>query len=171
MSCSITLKGIGVDCSSSMGGIKKAYIAEYPTSGTPYTISEDGVVTAINANLEWLSFNFKKNTGSLTSTLNVDAANGINYVSTEVVLQFTKMETSKRVAIAALALSDVCMIVEDSNGVKHALGASEPVNVTSGTAQTGTAKGDGNFYQITMTDEHTSFLPILSDDVTITPIG
>lgn len=169
MACSQVLNGIGVDCSNSMGGIRKAWIATYPESGTPYTITS-GVVTALNSDLEWHSFNFKKNTGSMTSTLNVDPANGVNYVSTEVVLQFNRMETEKRIAIAALALSDVVVVVEDSNGERFALGASEPVNTTAGTGQTGTAKTDGNYYQITLTDEHDEFPPMLSDSVTITPV-
>lgn len=169
MACSQVLHGIGLDCSNSMGGIRKVWIASYPTSGAPYTISSD-VVTALNSNLEWHTFSFKKNTGSMTSTLTVDPANGVNYVSTEVVLQFSRMETAKRVAIAALALSDVVVIVEDCNGQRFALGASEAVNVTAGTGQTGTAKGDGNYYQITLTDEFDTFPPMLSDDVTITAV-
>lgn len=166
MSCiSVALKGLANDCESSLGGVKRVYIANYPTSGVPYTIDEaTGTVTGITSGITWYPYYIKKNTSQFTSTLNVDFANGINYVSTELVLQFTKMETKKRIEMAALALNDVAIVVEDSNGVMHALGASEAVNVTAGTAQTGQSKGDGNFYQLTFTDEYPSFLPILTED-------
>lgn len=106
----------------------------------------------------------------MTSTLNVDSANGTNYVSTELVMQFNRMETAKRIAISALALSDVCAIVEDANGNRYALGISEPVNATAGSGQTGQAKGDGNFYSITLTDEHNEFPALLKADLTVSPV-
>lgn len=156
MSCFNITKGVEKDCLASMGGIKNAWIMD--DSSVTYTVEDDvvtGVTGATTSNT--FQFYFKPNTSNFTSTLNVDAANGVNYVSTEIVLQFTRMEAEKRAAIAALAQSEIKMVVEDSNGNLWAFGVSEPVTATAGTGQTGTAKADGNYYQITLTDNNTVF--------------
>lgn len=165
--CNKSLAGISLDCSTSMGGIKKVYIANY-TGADIFQLGEDGNVSAITSSVTFYEYNFKKNTGSMTSTLNVDSANGVNYVTTEVALQFNKMDTVKRIEISALALNDLVAIVEDSNGVRYALGVEEAVNASAGTGQTGQNKTDGNFYQITLTDENSTFPPIVPSTVTFT---
>lgn len=156
MSCFNISKGIDKDCLASMGGIKNAWIMD--DASVTYTI-EDDVVTGIKGatNTNTFQFYFKPNTSNFTSTLNVDAANGVNYVSTEIVLQFARMEAEKRAAVAALTQSETKIVVEDSNGALWAFGVSEPVMATGGTGQTGTAKADGNYYQVTLTDNNTSF--------------
>ena len=109
----------------------------------------------------------------MTSTLTVDPANGVNYVSTELVLQFTKMETRKRIEMAALAVGELAFIVKDANGIYWFLGKDEPVTATAGTGQTGQAVGDGNFYNITFTDESKSWpmevLDSVVEGLTISP--
>lgn len=140
-----------VDCESSMGGIKKVWIAPYSDSNT--ITEENGVITNIEDTASFVAYNFRKNTGSMTSTLNVDQANGINYVATELALQFGKMDTTKRLEIQALVLSEVFVIVKDANNKYWFLGKDEAVTASAGTGVTGTAKTDGNMYTITLTDE------------------
>lgn len=172
MSCFNITKGVDKDCLASMGGIKNAWIMDY--SAVTYTM-EDDVVTAITGatTSNTFAFYFKPNTSSFTSTLNVDQANGVNYVSTEIVLQFTRMEAEKRASIAALAQSEIKIVVEDSNGNLWAFGAQEPVYASAGNGQTGTAKADGNFYSITLTDNNTVFPYSASEAVktTLTSLG
>lgn len=159
MACSQTLVGIQQDCHTSQGGIVKAWLTNYADGifSIGVNASGDTAVSAVSSGATFYEYNFRKGTGSMTSTLNIDDANGINYVSTEVVLQFNRQETAKRTGVAALALGGLAGIVLDGNGKYWAIGISEPVNATAGTAQTGTAKTDGNFYQITLTDDYESF--------------
>lgn len=152
--CSQTLAGLAVQCDTSKGGINKVYIAEYPGMGASgitsgVTISADSV-TEISSACTFYAYNFKRNTGSMTSTLNVDAANGTNYVSTDLVLQFNKMDTVKRIEMSALSLGELFVICVDSNNKAWVLGINEPVSASAGTGQTGQAKADGNYYQITL---------------------
>ena len=93
----------------------------------------------------------------MTSTLNVDPANGVNYVSTDLVLVFNRMETLKRIEVAALALGDLAVIVKDSNGLYWYLGKDEPVVSTAGSGETGTARGDGNKYSVTLQDTSATY--------------
>ena len=89
---------------------------------------------------------------ALAETFNVDAANGTNYVSTDLVLQFNRMETTKRVEMTALAQGELCAIVEDMNGKFWYLGKDEPVSATAGDGNTGSARSDGNRYTLTLQD-------------------
>lgn len=152
MSCSQTLAGIQMDCSSSLGGIKRVLIANY--DDVTVQASNDKI-TAITGTFK--EYQFRKQTGSMTSTLNVDDAAGVNYVSTELNLVFTKMETAKRIEIAALSKGKLAVIVEDSNGLYWYLGEDDYVSASAGSANTGQNKGDSNNYSITLKDESDSY--------------
>ena len=49
------------------------------------------------------------------------------------------------------------MIVEDANGVYHLLGKEEAVVATNATAESGTAKSEGNKYTLELTDTTSGF--------------
>lgn len=154
MSCvSYTLAGLAMDCETSKGGIKKVWIA----TEDPKPTVTDGVIKGFDNTTDWYAYNFKKNTGSMTSTLNVDVANGVNYVSTEATMVFSKMNTIKRLEMQGLAVNDMWVIVLDANGIYWYLGYDEPVNSSAGSGETGTAKTDGNKYSITLLDESETF--------------
>ena len=151
MPCIQTLAGIIRDCSPSIGGIVEAYIANYDDVSS---VTAEEKVSAIKmvTGKQFYKYTFRPGTGSMTSTLNADPAAGTNYVSTELLLQFNRMETTKRIEVSALAVGDLAVIVKDANGTYWYLGKDEPVTASAGTGQTGTARADGNYYQITLTD-------------------
>lgn len=151
--CTQTLGGIRLDCESSLGGIKRVFIANYGDVTEIQTAGDK--ITGITGTFK--PYEFRKQTGSMTSTLNVDETAGINYVSTELNLVFTKMETAKRIEIAALAKGQLAVIVEDSNGLFWYLGEDDYVSASAGSANTGQNKGDSNNYSITLKDESDSF--------------
>lgn len=160
MACPITLNGLTLDCSASVGGIKEVYIAQY-TDISAVTVTSGNMITAITAisgaTKPFKRFQFRKQTGSMTSTLNVDEVAGINYVSTELNLVFTKMETKKRIEMSALSVGQLAVIVKDGNNKYWYLGYNDYVSATAGAGNTGTAKGDSNSYTITLRDESDSF--------------
>lgn len=152
--CSQTLSGITRDCANNVGGIRVAYIANYADG--VFTESA-GTISAISSAITWYEYNFRKETGSFTSTLNVDAVNGVNYVSSEINLVFAKMETAKRLEMKALSLGDLVVVIKDSNDKYWSFGVEEPVTASAGTGETGTARGDGNRYTITLSDIQSSY--------------
>lgn len=153
MSCTQTLSGLAKDCNANMGGIVEVLIAVFDDV-TATTIS-DNVISAITmeSGKKFKKYNFAKNTGNLTSTYTIDAASGVKFVTSDLLLQFNRMETTKRVEISALAMADLAVIVKDSNGKYWYLGKDEPVTASAGDGQTGTAKSDANRYTITLQDE------------------
>lgn len=156
--CNQTLAGIQLDCTNSMGGIKRVYIANYGDVES-VTVGADGEISAITMvdSAKFKPYQFRKQTGSMTSTLNVDETTGLNYVSTELSLVFTKQETAKRLEIAALSIGQLAVIVEDCNGKFTYLGKDDYVSASAGGAQTGTSKGDQNSYTLTLKDESISY--------------
>lgn len=73
-----------------MGGIVEVYIANYDDVSEK-TLTDDIIKTITMSKTsepapKFKKYTFPKGTGSMTSTLNVDAANGVNYVSTELAL-------------------------------------------------------------------------------------
>lgn len=157
MACTQVLAGITLDCASSVGGIKEVYIANYDDIDM-VTVADDKVTQiTMKENAKFKKYQFRKQTGSMTSTLNVDEVAGINYVSTELSLVFTKMETSKRIEIAALSIGQLAVIVKDGNDKYWYLGYNDYVSAVNGGGATGTAKGDSNNYSITLKDESDSY--------------
>ena len=159
MSCSQVLNGIAADCQTNVGGVREVYIANY-SDVSAVTLDETSnmikTITMVDT-AKFKKYSFKKNTSSMTSTLNVDPANGINFVQTDLALVFAKQETVKRMEIAKLSLGELRVIVLDANGKYWFLGKEEFVSATAGTAETGTNRSDGNRYSITLTDYSASY--------------
>ena len=159
MSCSQVLNGIAADCQTNVGGVREVYIANYGDV-TAVTLDETSnmIKTITMADTaKFKKYAFKKNTSSMTSTLNVDPANGVNFVQTDLTVVFAKQETVKRMEIAKLSLGELRVIVLDANGKYWFLGQEEFVSATSGSAETGTNRTDGNKYQIVLTDYSSSY--------------
>ncbi len=155
--CNQTLAGITLDCSNNKGGIKTVYIANY---GDVTGVEEnEGVITGITmaSGATFKAYQFRKNTGSMNSTLTADETNGLNYVTTEVSLVFTKMDTAKRVEMAALSLGQLAVIVLDSNGIYWYITPDDYASASAGTGETGTAKGDRNAYTLTLSVENDGY--------------
>lgn len=159
MPCLITLAGITLDCESSVGGIKRVFITQYSDVKSVALDEDQQKIKTITLESEkrWYEYQFRKGTGSLTSTLNVDETTGANYVTNELSLVFTKMETAKRIEIAALSIGQVAVVVEDSNGKYWYLGKDDYVSASAGSGTSGTAKGDQNAYTITLSTDSLSY--------------
>lgn len=151
MSCTQILNGIQVDCEPSMGGLKVVYIANY-SDVDDFSVN-DGQIDSITmaASATFKTYEFRRNTASMTSTLNVDPTNGTS-VATDVVLSFLKQDTQKRIEISALSIGELAIIVQDANGRYWFLGKDMPVMASAGGGESGTNYTDGNRYTITLQD-------------------
>lgn len=150
--CLVTLGGIAHDCSANMGGIKEVYIANY-ADVTAKTLASDVVSTiTMGTSKKFKGYYFRKGTASLTKTLTKDITSGVAYYTNVLTMQFSKMETAKRVEINALALGRLVVIVRDNNDKYWYLGYDDAVEASAGDGQTGTAMGDANRYSITLQD-------------------
>lgn len=150
--CLVTLGGIAHDCSANMGGVKEVYIAN-KADVTAVTITSDVVSTITMAQTKkFKGYYFRKGSASLTSTWTKDASTGVAYVTSVLTMNFSKMETAKRVEVNALALGRLVVIVRDNNDKYWLLGKDDAVEASAGDGQTGTAMGDANRYSTSLQD-------------------
>lgn len=153
MPCAQTLSGLVHDCAANMGGIKAVYLAN-KTDVDTITVASDKITgITMAAAAKFHKYEFARRTGSLSSNWQVNAENGTKFVQTNLLLVFNRMETTKRVEIAAMAAGELVAIVEDNNGVYHYLGMEAPLEISAGDGLTGTATADRNGYSITLQDE------------------
>lgn len=158
MACN-SIKSFTMDlCEPNMGGVKKVWLAEYVEDAATIATSGDteGIVSAFTSGVSWTEYPMRKNMASMTSTINV-GDEGATYVSTELAMNFSKMDTPKRLSMVALAMGSVMAIVKDGNNKYWFLGKDNPLYVSSGTGETGTVKTDANHYTVTLLDESAEF--------------
>lgn len=150
MGCCRTLSGIIRDCDANVGGIKRAWIACFDEAGTP-TVTNDEI-SALGDATAFHEYEFRRQTGSVEKAYTIDDAAGTTYVESTIVLQFSKMETQKRVEIVNIAQSDVVVIIEDNNNKFWYFGFDYGVRMSEGGGETGTAFADLNAYTLTLVD-------------------
>ena len=135
-----------------MGGIIEAMFAN-KEDVQEVTLADDMVnAITMTSSKKFVKFQFARNTGSMSSNYTIDPTTGVKFVTTDLVLVFNRMETSKRVAIKALMQNDLVAIVKDANGKYWYLGYDEALNATAGDGLTGTARADRNGYSATLQD-------------------
>ena len=169
--CTQTLGGITLDCTTSQGGIKSVWIAEY-SSVEPSLTEVTPDVAEYNGNIKdykkvtgfktgsidlFKKYEFRRGTANLTETHTADETTGNNYVTAELSMVFTKKDTAKRVEMAALSVGQLAVIVLDSNGKYWYMGYDDYVSASAGGSESGTAKSDRNAYTITLKTESNSY--------------
>lgn len=152
MACTQTLSGLAFDCAPSMGGIVAVYLANF-TDVDVVTVT-DGIIDSIEmkSGEKFKKYGFPRNTGSMSSNYTFDKTTGANFVVTDLVMVFTKMETAKRVEITAMAQGELVAIVKDANGKYWYLGKNEPLTPSAADGLSGTARADRNGYSFTLQD-------------------
>ena len=152
MACNVAISGLPVDCLASIGGVSEVYITN--ADNVTAVTATDGKVTQITlaTSAKFYKYWFRRNTASMTSTATIDPTTGANFVTTDLALQFNRMDTAKRMEIAALSVNEVVVIVKDANGVYWYLGYDHPVIASAADGATGTASTDANKYGITLQD-------------------
>ena len=182
MSCnSHTLAGIGLGCKDAIGSIKEVYLIK-DEEVTDIQLDEAGSAVAsitLADSATFKTYKFRKGTSSMTSTMTTDEAAGTMSIQTDLALQFTKMETAKRLEIMAMCMDSLKGIVLDSNGRYWLLGYDYPITASAATGNTGTAFADFNGYNITLTDNSREFpfeipaavMTTLAEKITAAPVG
>lgn len=155
---SIVLAGIAQACETNAGGIKVVWLTQY-AAGAASVDSSTNMISEVTlpASHKWYRYEFRRNTGSLTSTLTADETTGINYITNELSLVFSKMDTAKRMEMAALATGHCMAIVQDCNDHFWFIGKDDYVAASAGVGATGTNKTDQNAYTLTLSSEEQSY--------------
>ena len=169
------LKGLAVECETSLAGIEVAYIGEkdkFEVAIDADTMTITGITgsTGSTETAKLYAYHFNRQTGSLNSEMTRNDANGSFYYTNTVALQFTKMEAKKSAEIAALAKAHSLIVVKDLNGQYWVIGADTYATASADTAQSGQSVDDLNGYNITL-DSMSAYKPLsISYDLIKEPI-
>ena len=153
MSCnSVTLTNIDARCDKSVGGIKRILVGLREELVNVFT-NDKGEVINLMFNSTLKEWKFRKNTGSYTSTANIDPTIDSAYFTTECAIQFSRAEAQKRLDIqSVINAGGVFIIIEDMYGEYLLLGKDRDVVITSATMQSGTSSTDLSGFNLTFTD-------------------
>ena len=153
MSCNVTLSGIGYSCEPNLAGVKAVYITDWNDVST-FAVSDNNISKIEMApGKKFYEYVFNKNTAGLTSTLTKNETNGYQYYTNELTGNINHLDTTKHIEINELMSGRLACIVQDKNGMNWYLGQDTYATGTAMVAQTGAAPEDGNYYNITITDE------------------
>jgi hypothetical protein len=162
MACTLTLAGRGTGCKDALGGIKRIYVAEWVDG-----IWEDivaGEVAGATAAITFYTYDMTRGSGSLTQTITSDLAAGTVFFDQVCSVTFNKAAAADITEITNLVKGRMAVLVQDNNGNWFVMGHANGVEVSGGTAQTGTAAGDQNGFTLEFSAQEVSAAPFL--DVT-----
>ena len=175
--CKYALSGITLQCESNRGGLRAIYIANYSEDlladfrarvASGDTAATQIAATALTAaTVEWHKYEFKRNTASFSQSLQVGDQNAGNYVTTDIVMQFGRMDTTKRIEMRALTLNEVMVVAVDSNGTAWLFGLDEPVVASDASGVSGTQKSDANMYELHLQANDDSFAFEVTGDLSV----
>ena len=174
MACTLTLAGRGVGCKDALGGIKRIYVAEW-VDGIWEDIAS-GEVAGSTAAITFYTYDMTRGSGSLNQTITSDLAAGTVFFDQVCSVTFNKAAASDITEISNLVKGRMAVLVEDNNGNWFVMGHQNGVEVSGGTAQTGTAAGDQNGFTLEFSAQEVAPAPFLAltsgaptdTDITIT---
>ena len=164
---SYTLSGLNAGCKDSVGGIAKIWLADF--EAVKWVFKDTSYTPSTNDTSAFKVYNLRKGTASMTSTLTVNDNAG-SYFTTEVTMNFLKMENAKRLEVMAMLMGQCTGVVKDRNGRYWAIGMENPLEGSAGTGETGTAASDANQYTVTISVDESELPREITDGQIITAL-
>ena len=164
MSCALT-QGYSLDCRDSLGGIVEVYFTEAANVTT--TTEASGVITALTkaTGKRFWKYALVKDTSMFNQTITASVANGTVFYTQELQIILNKLQTNTRNEILLLAQNSLVAVVKDSNGNYWYLGKTRGIDLTAGSAATGTAQGDRSGFTLTFSGAEPAMAPSVAQAV------
>jgi hypothetical protein len=164
MACALT-QGYALDCRDSLGGILEVFFIE--KANVTITAPTSGSITAITkvAGKKFYKYELVPGTASLTENINANVQNGTVFYAQEFSIVLNKLQTATRNEILLLAQNNLIAVVKDNNGQTFLLGYLYGLNLTAGSASSGTAQGDRSGYTLTFSASEKQLAPAVADSV------
>ena len=147
MACNLT-QGFNLDCKDAVGGIKSIHLIDWASTG--FTVSGGEVTATTVVSGDVYTYELPKGVGSMTTTTNVSQENGTVFNQSDIVARLRKLSTTKRNELKLLAQNRVFCIVKDNNDNYWLAGNEYGCDITAMTSESGTAMGDVQGYNFTL---------------------
>ncbi|CAB5223161.1 hypothetical protein UFOVP384_1 [uncultured Caudovirales phage] len=164
MACALT-QGYTLDCKDSLGGLKSVLFIE--SENVSVATESAGVVTDISLAVGKYFYKYElvKETSMFMETVTASVQNGTIFYAQELTIVLNKLQANTRNEILLLAKNNLVAIVEDKNGKYWYLGQDGGLDITGGTAGSGTAAGDRNGYELTFSGQEKELAPEVSSSI------
>lgn len=150
MACAIT-SGYSIDCRENIGGVTAVYVAEF---GNISSIAEvSGLVTGITkvTGKRFYKFEVPRATANTSSNATASEENGSIFYTHQVVLPLNKRDSTTANVVRTLAKNKLMVVTLDMDGNYRMYGKARGLYLASTESGSGTAAGDRNGYNITLT--------------------
>jgi hypothetical protein len=149
MACALT-QGYTLDCKDSLGGITEVYFIAFQDVASITEAS--GVITALTKDTgkRFYKYELTKGTSVLTENVNSNVQNGTLYYTPELTIILNKLQANTRNEILLLAKNLLVAVAKDNNGKYWYLGKTRGIDLTAGSATSGTADADRRGYTVTI---------------------
>lgn len=167
MACALT-QGYTLDCKDSLGGIKAAWFISHQDVASVTEV--EGVVTAITKDSGKVFYKYQlvRNTSSVTENVTASVENGTVFYAQELTIILNKLQANTRNEILLLAKNNLMVVLEDANGKYWLLGKDNGLDLTGGSAASGTAQGDRSGYTLTFSGGEKELAPEVASSVIAT---
>lgn len=164
MACALT-QGYTLDCRDSLGGITEVYFMAFQDISS--TTEASGVITALTkvAGKRFYKYELTKGTSVMTENVNSNVQNGTLYFTPELTIILNKLQANTRNEILLLAKNLLVAVAKDNNGKYWYLGKTRGIDLTAGSATSGTAEADRSGYTLTFAGAEPSLSPEVNSAV------
>jgi hypothetical protein len=164
MACALT-QGYTLDCRDSLGGITEVYFMAFQDVSS--TTEASGVITALTKGVgkRFYKYELTKGTSVMTENVNSNVQNGTLYFTPELTIILNKLQVNTRNEILLLAQNRLVAVAKDNNGKYWYLGKTRALDLTAGSATSGTAESDRSGYTLTFAGAEPSMSPEVNSSV------
>ena len=160
MACAIS-SGYSIDCRENIGGVTAVYVAEFGNISSVADVS--GLVTGLTkvAGKRFYKFEVPRATANTSSNATASEENGSVFYTHQVVLPLNKRDSTTANIVRTLAKNKLMVVTLDMDGNYRMYGKGRGLFLASTESGSGTAAGDRNGYNITLTGiESDDFLQV-----------
>ena len=164
MACALT-QGYTLDCRDSLGGIVEVYFTE--AANVTATTEASGVITALTkaSGKRFWKYALVKDTSMFNQTMTASVANGTVFYGQELQIILNKLQANTRNEILLLAKNLLVAVAKDNNGKYWYLGKTRGIDLTAGSATSGTADADRSGYTLTFAGSEPELAPEVNSAV------
>lgn len=150
MACAIT-SGYSIDCRENIGGVTAVFVAEFGNITSIADVS--GLVTGITkaTGKRFYKFEVPRATANTSSNATASEENGSVFYTHQVVLPLNKRDSTTANVVRTLAKNKLMVVTLDMDGNYRMYGKARGLYLASTESGSGTAAGDRNGYNITLT--------------------
>lgn len=142
-----------LDCNEGVGGVKNVYFANWEFFASGVTLDLNGIIDGlpgVAGSVDVFQYQPNRNTGALTVVPTANLENGTLYYDQTVELTLGKLTNAKKQELEQMSKAKLIVFVQLYDNQIVCVGRTDGAFLTTGSYQSGKAKGDLNGYQITV---------------------